>query len=63
MKIEVNLVAYTRMDYYKEIEVPDDATEAEIDAAARQVQENTDGGEYASDNEYWAEQPVEWCKV
>lgn len=63
MKIEVNLVAYTRMDYYKEIEVPDDATEAEIDAAARQVQENTDGGEYSSDNEYWDEQPVEWCKA
>ena len=62
MKVEVSLAAYTRVEYTKEIEVPDDATDAEIDEAARQVHENTDGGEYTADNDYWEDAPVEWSK-
>lgn len=62
MKIKVNLVAYTRVDYYEEIDVPDTATDEEIDAIVQQVQERTDGGEYTEDNDYWDEQPPEWSK-
>jgi hypothetical protein len=62
MKVTIHLSALTRVFYDKEIEVPDGTTEDELDDLVKTIQDETDGGEYTDDIDYW-ENGQSWWEV
>ena len=63
MKIRINLAALTRMEYSKEVEVPDDITEGELEDMVSKAYVDTDETEYTEDNEYWEKGHCWWEKI
>ncbi|RLI87982.1 MAG: hypothetical protein DRP01_00080 [Archaeoglobales archaeon] len=63
MKVTFYLVAMTRQECTITREVPDDTTDAMLDAMALDIRESADGSEYTEDMEYWEEEPARWEKV
>ncbi len=61
MKLRVHLSALTRVECEKVIEVPDDTKERDFPEIARREYDNTDGGDYTEDNDYW-ERGHCWCE-
>jgi len=61
-KITLNLAAYTRIEFSKEIEVPDDTTDEELEMMLHEFQDSTDGGEYVDDPDYWEQGEPYWTE-
>lgn len=51
--ITITLSATTRLEYAETIEVPADATHAELDALVAQRYDQVDAGLYVADPDYW----------
>ena len=63
MKIRINLSALTREEYSKEVEVPDDTSDADLDRIVTLAYEVCDGSEFTEDNEYWEKGNCWWEKI
>lgn len=51
--VRINLAALTRMEWSREIEVPANATQAQLDNLVDKYYNNIDGGEFWEDPDYW----------
>lgn len=53
-KVRISLVAYTKVEYSEEIEVPVEFDDNDLNALALAASDMADGsGQYVPDNEYW----------
>ena len=62
MKVTIHLAALVRLEYAETIEVPDDASDADLDALVEMKYDSVDGGEYRDDAEYWEQATCYWEK-
>ena len=72
MKVRIQLAALTRVEYSKEIDVPDDLTDADLDTVVQDAyiveiaacnKDEIDGGDYWEDPHYWEQGQCYWEKV
>ena len=63
MKVRLNLAALTRVEFSKEVEVPDGTTPHELDDMVRDLWDNTDGGEFWDDPDYFEKGHCWWDKL
>ena len=63
MKVQIRLAALTRMEYTKEIEVPDDTPDHVLDQKLKEIYDKTDGDKYLEDFDYWERGLCHWEKV
>ena len=53
-KVRVKLAAFTRVEWSSlPIDVPENATEAQLNELANRFYDGIDGGEYVDDPDYW----------
>lgn len=52
-RVRVRVSAFTRVEWGTEVDVPESATDDQLDDLARAFYDNVDGGEYADDPDYW----------
>ena len=53
MKVTLCVSALTRMEFSKDIEVPDNTTDEELNDMAEQLYEDTDSSSFTEDLDYW----------
>jgi len=61
MKLLVHMAALTRMEYTREVEVPNGTPQSDWDDIARREYDAADGTEFTTDNDYW-ERGDCWCE-
>jgi hypothetical protein len=59
-KVTIHLAALTRVFCDIELEVKDDITDDELDALVDKVYDETDGGEYQDDHDFWEQGDCSW---
>jgi hypothetical protein len=62
MKVTIHLAALTRLYYDEEIEVPDKATDADLDKLVSDKYDEVDGGDYSEDLDWWERGECYWTK-
>jgi hypothetical protein len=63
VKVRLNLAALTRVEFSKEIEVPDGTPAHELDDMVRKLWDDTDGGEFVDDPDYFEKGHCWWDKL
>jgi len=53
MKVNLCLSALTRVEYSREVEVPDGSTDEELEKLVEDLYSEVDGGDYYDDVCYW----------
>lgn len=63
MKVRLRLSALTRLEFIKEVEVPDGTSKEELDQMVEDLYEETDGGDYYDDPHYWEKGNCTWEEI
>ena len=63
MKIRIRLWNYVKYEYTKEIEVPDETTNHELDLMAVKMKDEICPTEYERDPDFWQDEGCFWEKV
>jgi hypothetical protein len=63
MKVRVNLTAHTRMEYSRELEVPDAVTDSELNLMVDEMWESTCGSAFTKDWEFFEKGYCYWEKL
>lgn len=53
MKVRLNLSALTRLEFTKEVEVPDDTSDSKLQDMVNDLWSETDGGEFWEDPDFF----------
>jgi len=63
MKVRLNLAALTRLEFSKEVEVPDNITSHELDDLVRKAWDESDYEDFSEDHEYFEKGHCWWDKL
>ena len=56
-RVCIKLIANVRLEYEEVVEVPDDFTDADLDALVEQRSEDVESDDYSQDHEFWEQGP------
>lgn len=58
--VRINMSVLTRMEYSLDVEVPEDATDSELQEFSNELYDLTEGSEFTEDPDFWEKGSV-WC--